>query len=117
MEAAKDFSHALSRYQKSLEELTFNSKPLIDDLTRAAETCKVVAKDVIKLIKKHIMKVASWRKKNFKKSSSVVYSHFCIHLHNCMVIVMTFISYERKGIAEVEVEGWVLCVCLCLGSI
>ena len=62
---SKDYSRILSRYQKSLEELTFNSKPLIDDLTRTAGANNVIADQIVELIKKHIMKVASWRWMNF----------------------------------------------------
>jgi len=62
--STKDYSHVLSTYQKSLEELTFNSKPLIDDLTRTAGSYNAVAEQVVELIKKHIMKVATWKRRN-----------------------------------------------------
>lgn len=50
---------ALVRYKKSLEDLTFNSKPLIDDLTRSAGMLE--PQGVVQTIEARIMKVARRR--------------------------------------------------------
>lgn len=49
---------ALLRYQQSLEDLTFNSKPLIDDLTRTADNYKMFAAEIVEIIESRIMQVA-----------------------------------------------------------
>lgn len=64
--ASKEFSNTLTRYQHSLRELTFNSKPLIDDLTRTAGACGPVGGQVVKLIQTHIMKVAIPKSADFQ---------------------------------------------------
>ena len=49
---------ALLRFKQSLEDLTFNSKPLIDDLTRAADSYKMFAAQIVEMIESRIMQVA-----------------------------------------------------------
>ncbi len=44
--------------KKGLEDLTVNSKPLIDDLTRAAGQLQPEGGNVVEIIQDHIMKVA-----------------------------------------------------------
>ena len=83
---SKDFSFTLTRYQHSLGELTFNSKPLIDDLTRTAGLCGPVGAQVVKLIHTRIMKVASpksddFHRRNFKDH---VVSYLCSILMSCV---------------------------------
>ena len=53
----KDVKSALARYKQSLEDLTFNSKPLIDDLTRAAGQLEAEGDQIVELIQSRIMKV------------------------------------------------------------
>ena len=57
-QVSTDMKNALARYKQSLEDLTFNSKPLIDDLTRAAGACQPVANQIVELIESRIFKVA-----------------------------------------------------------
>lgn len=54
----KDEKAALRKYEESLENLTFNSKPLIDDLTRNAGLLKNRGDLVVNLINTRIKKVA-----------------------------------------------------------
>ena len=55
--AKDDQRRALQRFQEALEDLTFNSKPLIDDLTRAAESCKAHAPKIVEIIESRLMQV------------------------------------------------------------
>lgn len=52
---------AMAKYLKKLEELTWNSKPLIDDLTRAAGQLERRGKCVVEVIQTRIMQVAGRR--------------------------------------------------------
>lgn len=61
--AVKDANTALARYEHSLDDLTFNSKPLIDDLTRSAEQLEPKGDEIVEMIQRRIMKVASRRMK------------------------------------------------------
>ena len=64
-----DFEAALLRYGRNLEDLTFNSKPLIDDLTRAAGQLEPKGDKVVGMIQKRIMKVARrWNFHHFRAS-------------------------------------------------
>ncbi len=58
MSLPRDVNAALARYRQSLEDLTFNSKPLIDDLTRAAGQLEPRGNQIIEMIRNRIMKVA-----------------------------------------------------------
>ena len=62
MAGEEDRRRALQRFQEALEDLTFNSKPLIDDLTRAADTNKAQAPRIVEIIESRLMQVdrASW---------------------------------------------------------
>ena len=48
---------SLLNFEKSLENLTFNSKPLIDDLTRTAGQLEREGKRVVEIIEARIQKV------------------------------------------------------------
>ena len=48
---------SLPRYKESLEDLTFNSKPLIDDLTRAAGQLQAEGDQIIEIIRSRIIQV------------------------------------------------------------
>ena len=50
----------LQDFEKALEDLTFNSKPLINDLTMAAEKYKPIAKSIVKKIEERVLEVASF---------------------------------------------------------
>ena len=50
-------ARALQRFQEALEDLTFNSKPLIDDLTRAADASKAQAPRIVEIIESRLMQV------------------------------------------------------------
>ena len=54
-----DFEAALVRFGRNLRGLTFNSKPLIEDLTRAAEQLGTRGEKVVEMIQKRIKKVAT----------------------------------------------------------
>ena len=49
----------LRDFEKALEDLTFNSKPLINDLTMAAEKYKPIANGIVKKIEARVLEVAS----------------------------------------------------------
>lgn len=49
----------LRDYEQALEDLTFNSKPLINDLTMAADKYKPIAARIVEMIEKRIMEVAT----------------------------------------------------------
>ena len=55
----EDQRRAVQRFQEALEDLTFNSKPLIDDLTRAAEASKAQAPQIVEIIESRLMQVAT----------------------------------------------------------
>lgn len=57
--ARPDQRRALRRFKEALEDLTFNSKPLIDDLTRAAEASKPQAAEIVEIIESRLMQVDS----------------------------------------------------------
>ena len=57
MAGEEDRRRALQRFQEALEDLTFNSKPLIDDLTRAADTNKAQAPRIVEIIESRLMQV------------------------------------------------------------
>lgn len=57
----EDVKRELASYEKSLEDLTFNSKPLIDDLTRVAGQLEPQGKYVVEIIQARLMKVAGRR--------------------------------------------------------
>ena len=46
------------QYERNLEDLTFNSKPLIDDLTRYAEQLEPQGSKVVEIIQRRVMQVA-----------------------------------------------------------
>ena len=58
MACTRDVEAALARYKRSIEDLTFNSKPLIDDLTRAAGQLEPKGDQIIEIIRSRIMQVA-----------------------------------------------------------
>lgn len=49
----------LRDFEQALEDLTFNSKPLINDLTMAAEKYKPIANRIVEKIEARLMEVAS----------------------------------------------------------
>ena len=49
----------LARFKQSLEDLSFNSKPLIDDLTRAAGQLAPKGDQIVEIIQSRIMQVAT----------------------------------------------------------
>ena len=55
---AKD---VLKSYESSLEDLTFNSKPIINMLTMTADKYKAQAPEIAELIESRVLKVASPR--------------------------------------------------------
>lgn len=57
----EDQQRALQRFKEALEDLTFNSKPLIDDLTRAADTSKAQASRIVEIIESRLMQVDRYR--------------------------------------------------------
>ena len=65
----------LQDFEKALEDLTFNSKPLINDLTMAAEKYKPIAKSIVKKIEERVLEVASFL--SFKLFS------FCLLTPSC----------------------------------
>lgn len=65
----------LQDFEKALEDLTFNSKPLINDLTMAAEKYKPIAKSIVKKIEERVLEVASFL--SFKLLS------FCLLTPSC----------------------------------
>lgn len=54
---SEDQQRALQRFKEALEDLTFNSKPLIDDLTRAADASKAQAPKIVEIIESRLMQV------------------------------------------------------------
>lgn len=55
--AEEDQRRALQRFKEALEDLTFNSKPLIDDLTRAADASKAQAPRIVEIIESRLKQV------------------------------------------------------------
>ena len=55
----------LRDFESALEDLTFNSKPLINDLTMAAEKYKPIASSIVKKIEQRVLEVASFYCSNF----------------------------------------------------
>ena len=53
----EDQQRALQRFKEALEDLTFNSKPLIDDLTRAANSSEAQAPRIVEIIESRLMQV------------------------------------------------------------
>ena len=53
----EDQQRALQRFKEALEDLTFNSKPLIDDLTRAADSSEAQAPKIVEIIESRLMQV------------------------------------------------------------
>ena len=53
----EDQQRALQRFKEALEDLTFNSKPLIDDLTRAADSSEAQAPRIVEIIESRLMQV------------------------------------------------------------
>ena len=47
----------LRDYDLALEDLTFNSKPLINHLTMAADKYKPIASKIVERIEKHVFEV------------------------------------------------------------
>ena len=112
--ARQDQQKALHRFRESLENLTFNSKPLIDDLTRAAEACKSQAPEIVEIIESRIMQVA--RGSAVKIISIVVDSLFCMlhcQLYNlCFALYFTVflgVSCDLKGVTSELAIPWPLC--------
>lgn len=111
--ARQDQQKALHRFRESLENLTFNSKPLIDDLTRTAEACKSQAPEIVEIIESRIMQVAS--ASGVKIISIVVDSLFCmLHYqlyHLCFALYFTVfgVSCDLKGVTSKLATPWPLC--------
>lgn len=57
--ARQDPPKAVRGFQEALGELTFNSKPLIDDLTRAAAENKSHAPKIVEIIESRLIQVDS----------------------------------------------------------
>lgn len=84
--------NALNRYEHSLEELTFNSKPLIDTLTRAAEQLEPQGDKVVEMIERRIMKVARRMKLSFLDSYSVKF--FIVFI--TLILFSNFIHCDKN---------------------
>ena len=104
--ARKNQQTALQRFQESLENLTFNSKPLIDDLTRAADASKSQAPKIVEMIESRIMQVA--RVSGVKIISIIVY-RFCVIFYAvvsiyqlcCLLHFTVFgVSCDLKGVTN-----------------
>ena len=113
----RDYSHALANYQRSLAELTFNSKPLIDDLTRAAGRYVAVGSQVIQLVQKHIMKVATWSLK--KNCQSHMVSFLFILIISVYIKMFKLLIFVWKKMNDYLVKAKVgtlqapaLCMCV-----
>ena len=57
----KEPNDVLNSYESSLEDLTFNSKPIINMLTMTADKYKAQAPEIAELIESRVLKVASLR--------------------------------------------------------
>ena len=89
----KDFNLALTHYQNKLEDLTFNSKPLIDDLTRTAGLYGSVGGQVVELIQTRLKKVAGPEEAPFFMWNFLMIT--CVHsvqiiIHFCNNIIYVF---------------------------
>ena len=70
---------ALQRFKDGLEDLTFNSRPLIEDLTRAAEASKSQAAQIVEIIESRILQVD----RALEVSGSKIIScsnHYCVYI-------------------------------------
>ena len=77
MPLPRDVEAALARYKRSLEDLTFNSKPLIDDLTRAAGQLEPKGDQIVEVIQSRIMQVASQRQNHMLSMDCILHIMFC----------------------------------------
>lgn len=74
-------------FERSLEGLTFNCKPRIDDLTRAAGQFEAEESHIIGVIETRIMKVAEESQVNGLSFSFIYYYVFHI-AQNCLTMIM-----------------------------
>lgn len=56
--SSRDMEKSLKTFSESLEDLTFNSKPIIDDLTRFANTYRELAPMIVQKMEGRILEVA-----------------------------------------------------------
>lgn len=89
--ARQEQQKSLQRFQEGLEDLTFNSKPLIDDLTRAAGVSKSEAPKIVEMIESRIMQVA--RASGVKILSSVVDISCILHFLRMSFCVLYCLFY------------------------
>lgn len=71
----EEVRRALASYKKNLDDLTVNSKPLIDDLTRAAGQLELQGKYVVEIIQTRIIQVAGRRRQLDGPSLHFFFSH------------------------------------------
>lgn len=79
---------ALARYEQNLGGLTFNCKPLIDNLTRAADQLKSEGEKIVEMIQKRIMKVAE---------DELLFIIFIIIIYNYYFVFCCFIIVVNKN--------------------
>lgn len=131
MAARREQREAVLRFKGGLEDLTFNSKPLIDDLTRAAEVSKSQAAEIVEIIESRILQVdRALEESGVKMSSSsrhlycvyidyqVVYAILCIVDMFYMTCDFKGVLYDRQRCSPFDSELYCIvifafCVCTC----
>ena len=80
----------LQDFEKALEDLTFNSKPLINDLTMAAEKYKPIAKNIVKKIEERVLEVASFLSFKLFSFCSQSCNFLCVWFALCILVLCTY---------------------------
>ena len=90
----------LKDYEEALETLTFNSKPLINDLTMAADRYKPLAAQIVGKIESRVFEV-------FTSFVLFLLFNFCTHLFTCMHL-LDILYQLREMLRSLSRHTWLL---------
>ena len=104
MAARQEQREAVLRFKGGLEDLTFNSKPLIDDLTRAAEVSKSQAGEIVEIIESRILQVDralvkfGWKMSSSSRHLYCVYIDYQVVYAILCIVDMFYMTCDLKGV-------------------
>ena len=104
MAARREQREDVLRFKGGLEDLTFNSKPLIDDLTRAAEASKSQAAEIVEIIESRILQVdralaeSGWKMSSCSRHLYCVYIDYQVVYAILCIVDMFHITCDLKGV-------------------
>ena len=89
----------LKDYESSLEDLTFNSKPIINMLTMLANRHRALASEIVDLVETRFFKVATLSDIPWNTQSILLGCRLmCVHIYICIYFYFCMYVYLNIGI-------------------